>query len=85
MKHRWILLLMVVVLVLSLVMVGCAEKQEKRAIFAWMGWTGNWLPAYVPKILLEDELGYTVEIVELSVAAAWVAIAQGDAHIIADS
>jgi len=39
-KHKWILFLLVVVLILSLafVTVGCGEKEEKHAIFAWDGW-----------------------------------------------
>jgi len=77
-KHKWLLLLLAVVLVLTLVIAGCAEKKEKHAIFGWGQWTGDLPPIYVPKILLEEELGYTTEIAELSVAAIWAAMGAGE-------
>jgi len=85
-KHKWILFLLVVVLILSLafVTVGCGEKEEKHAIFAWDGWTGTFFQIYVPKILLEEQLGYTTEIAELSVVASWTAIGIGEADLFVD-
>jgi len=84
-KHKWIFLLLTVVLALSLVTAGCAEKQEKHAIFCWGQWSGDWLTIYVPKILLEDEFGYTTEIAELSTPAAWTAVAAGEADLFTDA
>ena len=82
MKHKWLLLLLTVVLTLSLVMTGCAEEKEKTARFSFGQWTGDWLTIYVPKILLEEELGYTTEIAELSVPAIWTAMAAAFATIL---
>ena len=85
MKHKWILLLLTVVLALSLVTAGCAEKQEKHTIFCWGQWSGDWLTIYVPKILLEEEFGYTTEIAELSIPAGFAAIGAGEADLWTDS
>ena len=86
MKHKWIFLLLTMVLTLSLVMPGCAEKQgEKHATFCFCQWSGDWMTIYVPKILLEEELGYTTEIVELSITAGFTAIATGEADLWTDS
>ena len=77
--------LLVLVLVLSLIIPGCACPKEKHVIFTTSGWSGDWLTIYVPKILLEEELGYTTEIVDLSVPAIWAAIGAGEAHLWTDS
>lgn len=73
------------VLVLSLVITGCAEKKEKHIIFATGAWTGDWLTIYVPKIMFEEELGYTTEIADLSVPAAWTAVGMGEADLWTDA
>jgi len=80
-KHKWVLLPLAVLLLLSLVIPGCAEKQEKHAIFTTGAWSGDYLTIYVPKILLEEEFGYTTEVVDLSVPAAWTAVAGGEADL----
>ena len=71
MKRKGILLLLAVILTLSLVIAGCAEQKEKHVIFTTGAWSGDWLTIYVPKILFEEELGYTTEIADLSTSAAW--------------
>jgi glycine betaine/proline transport system substrate-binding protein len=84
MKHKWIVLLLVLVLALTAVAGGCTEE-EKTARFSFGQWSGDWLTIYVPKILLEEELGYTTEIVELSVPGVWTAMAAGETDIWTDS
>jgi glycine betaine/proline transport system substrate-binding protein len=84
-KHKLILSLLAVVLALSLVMVGCAEEKGKAATFSFGQWSGDWLTIYVPKILMEEELGYTTDIAELSVPAVWTAMAAGETDIWSDS
>ena len=84
MKHKLIFLLLALVLVLSVAIPGCAAPEEKHAIFTWDGWTGTYLQIYVPKILLEEELGYTTEIADLSVVASWAAIGIGEADLFVD-
>ncbi len=81
MKRKWILLLLAAVLTLSLVITGCAEKKEKHIIFTTGAWTGDWLTIYVPKIMFEEELGYTTEIADLSTSAAWTAVGIGEADL----
>ena len=79
MKKKIILWLMVVVLVLSAGMVGCAsDSKEKSISFAYCGAIGDYLIIYVPKILLEEELGYTAEIIDLNIAAMWAAMSSGE-------
>ncbi len=82
MKHKLIFSLLVLVLVLSLILPGCAEKQtEKHVIFGTGAWTGDWLEIYVPKILLEEQLGYTCEIADLSVPGTWAAMGAGEVDL----
>ena len=61
------------------------EPAEKHVIFTSGAWSGDWLTIYVPKILLEEELGYTTEIVDLTIPAAFAAVATGEADIWPDS
>jgi glycine betaine/proline transport system substrate-binding protein len=43
-------------------------------------WTASALNVNVAKILLEEKLGYTVEIIEIDENAQWPALATGDLH-----
>ncbi|MFQ6121723.1 MAG: glycine betaine ABC transporter substrate-binding protein [Dehalococcoidales bacterium] len=82
MKHKLIFSLVVLVLVLSLIIPGCAQpKAEKHVIFGTGAWSGDWLEIYVPKILLEEQLGYTTEIADLSVPGTWAAMAAGEVDL----
>ena len=85
MKHKLILSLVALVLILSLVIPGCGESGGKTARFSFGQWSGDWLTIYVPKILMEEELGYTTEIAELSVPAIWAAMGAGETDIWTDS
>lgn len=85
MKHKWIFLLATIILALALVMPGCAKPEEKHVIFATGAWSGDWLTIYPIKILLEEELGYTTEIADTSVPAAWTAVGTGAAHLWTDA
>ena len=84
-KRKGILVLLAVILTLSLVIAGCAEQKEKHVIVTTGAWSGDWLTIYVPKILFEEELGYTTEIAELSVPAAYTAVGSGEADLWTDS
>ena len=81
MKSKWIFYLVAVILILALVIPGCAKPEEKHAIFATGAWTGDWLTIYPIKILLEEELGYTTEIAETSTPLAWTAVGTGSADL----
>ena len=84
-KRKGIFLLLAVILTLSLVIAGCAEQKEKHVIFTSGAWSGDWLTIYVPKILFEEELGYTTEIADLSIPAAYTAVGSGEADLWTDS
>ncbi len=58
-----------------------AESGDKPTIkLAENSWSGSQVNVAVAKILLEDELGYPVEIVTLDENAQWAALASGDLH-----
>ena len=59
-----------------------AQAESKKAVFCTSAWSGDWLPIYVPKVLLEEKLGFTCDIADLSVAAYWAAIANGDTTLL---
>ncbi len=87
MKHKLIFSLLSAVLILSLALIpACTEEQaEKQATLSFGQWSGDWLTIYVPKILLEEQLGYTTDIVELSVPAIWTALGAGETDLWTDS
>ena len=85
-RKRWLAALGVIVM--ALVMGACAppaapqqEKAEKPVIkLAENPWSASTLNVTVAKILLEEELGYPVEIITIDENAQWAAISKGDIH-----
>jgi len=73
--------LLALVLVLSLVLPGCEAQKEKNIIFGTGAWSGDWITIYPAKIMLEEELGYTTEIADLSVPATWAAMGAGEVDV----
>jgi len=80
-KLKWLFPILILVLALSLIVPGCAEKEEKHVIFTTGAWSGDWLTIYPVKILLEEELGYTAEIADTSVPAGWTAVGTGSGDL----
>ena len=84
-KRKWfalaLVLLLAIVLVMSLIPAGCAPEAPKHVKFTSSNWIGDWLVVYVPKILVEDELGYTSEIVNVSVPAMWAALGANEINV----
>ena len=70
------------VFLLSVLPATAQAEDKKHAIFSMAAWVGDHLPIYVPKILLEDHLGYTTEIVDLSDSAAAVALSMGEIDLL---
>ena len=66
---------------MSLIPAGCAPEAPKHVKFTSSNWIGDWLVVYVPKILVEDELGYTSEIVNVSVPAMWAALGANEINV----
>lgn len=55
-----------------------AQAAGKALVFAYDRWTGSYLPMYVLKVILEEELGYTVTIADQStIPAAFESVALG--------
>lgn len=74
----------------ALLLVGCGGDAEAQSlpvkekidiVIVQNNWGSSQVNAEVAKALLHDELGYTVEIVNLDENAQWSEISQGDAHI----
>ena len=81
------ILILVFVSILSVVFLNTAFQEasqaaEKKAVFCTSAWSGDWLPIYVPKVLLEEKLGFKCEIADLSVAAYWAALAKGETTLL---
>lgn len=76
-----LILLLGIGLVLSTSPAWGSSSKDKHASFSVSLWTGDWLPTYVPKILLEDKLGYTTEIVDLSIPAGLAAISTDEVSL----
>ena len=85
-RSRWWLLLTVLML-LAIFVAACAPPAgqpaaaEKPVIkFAENPWSGSAVNVAVAKILLEEQLGYPVEVTTLDENAQWTALATGDLH-----
>jgi len=79
-KRKLIFSLLILVLVLSLAIPGCAEE-EKTVILGYdMSITMD-LQNSVAKILLEEELGYTVEFAGMAIPAIFAVMAAGDVDV----
>ena len=82
-RLRGIFIIVVIVTLLALTSLPAySGSSDKKAIFCCSAWSGDWLPIYVSKVLLEEKLGYTCEIADLSVAAYWAALAKGDTTLL---
>lgn len=53
----------------------------KTLTFAFANWTGDWLPLMVSKVLVEDHLGYEVEIADLTVPLTYAMVAAGEVDV----
>jgi glycine betaine/proline transport system substrate-binding protein len=78
-------LLLALLLILSTLLAACGAQQQAAAPaekitikLAENPWTGSSVNVNVAKILLEEQLGYTVEVVTIDENAQWAALASGD-------
>jgi glycine betaine/proline transport system substrate-binding protein len=74
------LLLLTVMLSLAVIIAACGGGEETTIILAENPWDGSAANTAVAKIILEDEMGLTVEVRSLDEGATWPAIAAGDVH-----
>lgn len=88
MKINWKSASLLFLLLTALLLAACgsggeetAESSDKMTIvLVENAWSASELNVTVAKILLENELGYPVEIISLDENAQWAALASGDAH-----
>lgn len=86
-KGRSIALIGLVVLVAGLVLSGCSNTQkdeagqdEKKKIakLVYVNWAEGVAYTHLAEVILEEKMGYEVEITAADVAPAYAAVAQGD-------
>lgn len=67
----------------ALALAGTAQAAESKGLIKIVenDWTGNLVDIRLAKIILEEEMGYTVELVFTDYLAQWAALAQGDLHV----
>ena len=87
MKMKWKYAPLFLLLLLALLVAACgsgddaAESGDKMTlVLVENAWSASELNVAVAKILLENELGYSVETVSLDENAQWSALATGEAH-----
>jgi glycine betaine/proline transport system substrate-binding protein len=74
------LLLATLMLLIVAVVSACSGGEETTIVLAENPWDGSAANTAVAKILLEDEMGFPVEVRSLDEGATWPAIAAGDVH-----
>jgi glycine betaine/proline transport system substrate-binding protein len=84
-KYSKFLTLLALLLGVLLVIAACGGSQSGSAEqitikLAENPWSGSQVNVAVAKILLEDKLGYSVEVVTLDENAQWAALAGGELH-----
>ena len=70
-------------MVAALALAGPAGAAESKGLIKIVenDWTGNLVDIRLSKIILEEEMGYEVDLVFTDYLAQWVALAQGDLHV----
>ena len=56
--YRWVTIVLLLLLIPMFAFAAEKEEEKKHIVLQKAGWPGDYLPIYVPKILLEDELGW---------------------------
>ena len=78
-------LLALVVLLVGLMPLLPVQAQEGREInYAYVDWTDNLAVANIAKIVLEEELGYKVNLVEMTAEEVFKALAKGEVDVFSD-
>lgn len=69
----------VVLAVMAFALLGCGKVEERQQVeIAYVEWACATATANVNKAVLEERLGYDVELISVSAAAMWQAVASGD-------
>lgn len=77
---RYLALILILILSLTLV-VGCgnSDSEDKTLKFVYGEWDSTIASNNLIKAVLEEKLGYDVELTSVSMSAIWQGVAQGDA------
>jgi glycine betaine/proline transport system substrate-binding protein len=77
---RKIILLLISVSLIASVSIGCKKKESKGTVkLVYVEWDCATASAHVAKAVIEDRLGYTVEVIPVAAAAMWQSVGSGDA------
>lgn len=77
---RKIILVLISISLIASVSIGCKKKESKGTVkIVYVEWDCATASANVVKAVLEERLGYTVELIPVAAAAMWQAVGSGDA------
>ena len=70
-------------MIVALSLAGPASAAESKGLIKIVenDWTGQLVDIRLAKIILEEEMGYEVDLVLAGLFAQWAAVAQGDLHV----
>lgn len=67
------------ILSLSILLIGCGGNSKKKVKLIYVEWSSEIASTNVVKAVLQEKMGYEVEIVPVSAAAMWQGVSTGDA------
>jgi glycine betaine/proline transport system substrate-binding protein len=62
-----------------LVTIGCSRGEEKKITLAYVAWDSEIASTHVVKQVLEDKLGYLVEMMQVDAGPMWAGVSDGSA------
>ena len=85
-NQRGAWLLSAVLAVAMSMLIGTASAESKGTVRIAEGdWTSNLVQVHIAKIILEEHMGYDVELILADYTAQWVSLASGDLHVALES
>jgi glycine betaine/proline transport system substrate-binding protein len=79
MKKSWIAVVMMLVFTLALAGCSTSGSGEKKLKLAYVAWDSEIASTHVVKHVLEEKLGYTVELLQVDAGPMWTGVADGSA------
>jgi len=73
------MVLMLAAAAVLLVTIGCSREQEKKITLAYVAWDSEIASTHVVKLVLEDRLGYQVEMMQVDAGPMWAGVSDGSA------
>ena len=78
---RWLRSAALAMIAASAMPVGAEEHGKGVVKIAEGDWTGNLLQVHLARIILDEHMGYEVDLIFADYTAQWVSIASGDLHV----